>query len=147
MILLPPSLLPRLASIQPPRRLESRLERSLTFMLLHSRPPGHHAAPSLCGGYCYLNNVAIAAKWYQQQAAPSPESTAEGKPRVAILDIDYHHGNGEVLIYSLHQPRPSSDSLYTCRHVQGLLLGPEYLLRLASRKPRLSLSVHKKISL
>lgn len=70
----------------------------LPSVFLHSRPPGHHAAPSLCGGYCYLNNVAIAAKWYQQQTSPSPESTIEGKPKVAILDIDYHHGNGETLI-------------------------------------------------
>jgi len=52
------------------------------------RPPGHHAGADYCGGYCYLNNAAIAA-----QAA-----CAAGR-RVAILDIDYHHGNGTQDIF------------------------------------------------
>jgi len=63
------------------------------------RPPGHHAGKSNCGGYCYLNNAAIAANWL----------SAHGK--VAILDIDYHAGNGtqdifyergDVLTISIH---------------------------------------------
>ncbi|MBA2701733.1 MAG: histone deacetylase family protein [Chloroflexi bacterium] len=53
------------------------------------RPPGHHAARSMYGGYCYFNNAAIAA-----QAVV--EATAE---RVAILDLDYHHGNGSQQIF------------------------------------------------
>ena len=53
-------------------------------MFENRRPPGHHAQQSLCGGYCYFNNVAIAAKYLQQG----------GAHRVAILDVDYHHGNG-----------------------------------------------------
>ena len=65
------------------------------------RPPGHHASARLYGGYCYLNNAAIAARRLQGNAAD----------RVAILDIDYHHGNGTqevfwrdptVLFCSLH---------------------------------------------
>ncbi|MDK4198488.1 histone deacetylase family protein [Pseudomonas sp. HR1] len=65
------------------------------------RPPGHHAAADVMGGYCYLNNAAIAA-----QAALDG-----GARRVAILDVDYHHGNGtqdifyardDVLFLSLH---------------------------------------------
>ncbi len=52
------------------------------------RPPGHHAAADLYGGYCYLNNAAIATRYLQ----------AEGG-RVAILDLDYHHGNGTQLIF------------------------------------------------
>lgn len=52
------------------------------------RPPGHHAGADYLGGYCYLNNAAIAA-----QAA-----VAAGR-RVAILDIDYHHGNGTQDIF------------------------------------------------
>jgi len=64
------------------------------------RPPGHHAAADLFGGFCYLNNAAIAANWLVQQGQ-----------RVAILDIDYHHGNGtqeifygrsDVLFVSIH---------------------------------------------
>ena len=52
------------------------------------RPPGHHAGADYLGGYCYLNNAAIAA-----QAA-----LAAGR-RVAVLDIDYHHGNGTQDIF------------------------------------------------
>ncbi len=52
------------------------------------RPPGHHAAMDLYGGYCYLNNAAIAARSLQMSEA-----------RVAILDIDYHHGNGTQIIF------------------------------------------------
>jgi acetoin utilization deacetylase AcuC-like enzyme len=65
-----------------------------------ARPPGHHAAADSFAGYCYLNNAAIAAHAW----------TARGA-RVAILDVDYHHGNGtqqifydrdDVLFVSLH---------------------------------------------
>ena len=65
------------------------------------RPPGHHAGRDFFGGYCYLNNAAIAAQYFRDQ----------GAARVAILDIDYHHGNGtqeifydrdDVLLASLH---------------------------------------------
>jgi acetoin utilization deacetylase AcuC-like enzyme len=63
------------------------------------RPPGHHAGRDFFGGYCYLNNAALAAV----------RLTSRG--RVAILDIDYHHGNGtqeifydspQVLFASIH---------------------------------------------
>lgn len=53
------------------------------------RPPGHHAGADYAGGYCHLNTAAIAA-----QAARDA-----GIPRVAILDIDYHHGNGTQDIF------------------------------------------------
>jgi len=52
------------------------------------RPPGHHAGPDFFGGYCYLNNAAIAAQVLR-----------ENGERVAILDIDYHHGNGTQAIF------------------------------------------------
>ncbi|MCC7359473.1 MAG: histone deacetylase family protein [Anaerolineales bacterium] len=52
------------------------------------RPPGHHAAQAMFGGYCYLNNAAIAARWLQAQGS-----------RVAVLDVDYHHGNGTQAIF------------------------------------------------
>jgi acetoin utilization deacetylase AcuC-like enzyme len=64
------------------------------------RPPGHHAFAELAGGFCYLNNSAIAAQ----------HLTNAGR-RVAILDVDLHHGNGtqgvfyaraDVLTISLH---------------------------------------------
>src|SRR6266508_503009 len=68
-----------------------------TFALC--RPPGHHAGRANCGGYCYLNNAAIAANWVST------------KGKVAVLDVDYHAGNGtqdifydraDVLTISIH---------------------------------------------
>lgn len=53
-----------------------------------TRPPGHHAAGELYGGYCYLNNAAIAAQCLADQGR-----------RVAILDVDMHHGNGTQAIF------------------------------------------------
>lgn len=64
------------------------------------RPPGHHAYADKAGGFCFLNNTAIAAQWLRRTCA-----------RVAILDVDVHHGNGtqdifwrrsDVLHVSLH---------------------------------------------
>lgn len=65
------------------------------------RPPGHHAARDLYGGYCFLNNAAVAAQFLRDA----------GAARLAILDVDFHHGNGtqdifyeraDVLFVSLH---------------------------------------------
>jgi acetoin utilization deacetylase AcuC-like enzyme len=53
------------------------------------RPPGHHAAADFFGGYCFLNNAAIAAQAFIEA----------GSKRVAILDVDYHHGNGTQAIF------------------------------------------------
>ena len=51
------------------------------------RPPGHHAEHRVFGGFCYLNNAAIAAHYLSARGT------------VAILDIDYHHGNGQQDIF------------------------------------------------
>ena len=65
------------------------------------RPPGHHAGRDYFGGYCFLNNAAIAAQYFRDR----------GAERVAMLDIDYHHGNGtqdifydrgDILTVSIH---------------------------------------------
>jgi acetoin utilization deacetylase AcuC-like enzyme len=67
------------------------------------RPPGHHATSERAMGFCLFNNVSIAAEWALTQG---------GCQRVAILDVDVHHGNGtqeifyrrpDVLYYSTHQ--------------------------------------------
>ncbi len=56
------------------------------------RPPGHHAMPGHGMGFCLLNNIAIAARYAQQQ---------HGIQRVLIVDYDVHHGNGtEAMFYS-----------------------------------------------
>jgi acetoin utilization deacetylase AcuC-like enzyme len=52
-----------------------------------ARPPGHHAASALFGGYCYLNNAAIAAQYLSQYG------------KILLIDFDYHHGNGTQSIF------------------------------------------------
>ena len=78
------------------------------------RPPGHHAGRDLHGGYCYLNNAAIAAEYLAARSwqlgtsgprleaeilvqTPSPQFLTPR--RIAILDIDFHHGNGTQQIF------------------------------------------------
>ena len=54
-----------------------------------TRPPGHHAGPDFLGGYCFINNAAVAAQAFRDG----------GAQRVAVLDVDYHHGNGTQAIF------------------------------------------------
>ncbi len=86
-----------------------------------ARPPGHHAHAGLYGGYCYLNNAAIAAE----------ALIASGAERVALLDIDYHHGNGtqsifydraDVLFLSLHAD-PMQEFPYFLGHADEMGAG------------------------
>jgi acetoin utilization deacetylase AcuC-like enzyme len=53
------------------------------------RPPGHHASADVYGGYCFFNNAAIAAQSLRDRGAAT----------VAVLDVDYHHGNGTQAIF------------------------------------------------
>lgn len=78
-----------------------------------SRPPGHHASSDVMGGYCYVNNAAVAAQAFLD----------DGMKRVAIIDVDYHHGNGtqaifydraDVFFASIH-----ADPLYDYPHFSG----------------------------
>jgi acetoin utilization deacetylase AcuC-like enzyme len=64
------------------------------------RPPGHHAATAVYGGYCFFNNAAVVA----QQAVASGA-------KVAVLDVDYHHGNGTQQIFYARD-----DVLYASLH-------------------------------
>jgi acetoin utilization deacetylase AcuC-like enzyme len=66
---------------------EAALAEGAAFALC--RPPGHHAGADYCGGYCHLNTAAIAAQAMRDA----------GAGRVAVLDIDYHHGNGTQDIF------------------------------------------------
>jgi acetoin utilization deacetylase AcuC-like enzyme len=76
------------------------------------RPPGHHAGRGLIGGYCFFNNAAIGAQ----------SMVDRGAQRVAILDVDFHHGNGtqqifweraDVLYVSLHGDPAASYPYYS----------------------------------
>ncbi|MCK5022595.1 MAG: histone deacetylase [Candidatus Aenigmarchaeota archaeon] len=79
--------------------MKTSLKEEKAFSLM--RPPGHHATRTKFGGFCYFNNIAIAVT-----------KALEKVDRVAILDIDVHHGNGtqdiflgrqDVLFASIHQ--------------------------------------------
>ena len=61
--------------------------RGERFSYALCRPPGHHAEPSRMGGYCYFNNAGIAAHYLSRRG------------KVAILDVDVHHGNGTQAIF------------------------------------------------
>ncbi len=77
------------------------------------RPPGHHAGSTFMGGYCFINNAAAAAQRLIER----------GATRVAILDVDYHHGNGtqeifynraDVLVANIH-----ADPMFEYPHYIG----------------------------
>lgn len=82
------------------------------------RPPGHHSGRDYYGGYCYLNNAAIVARAAQTR----------GMGPVAVLDVDYHHGNGtqdifyadaDVFFASIHAD-PRSDYPYFWGHADEI---------------------------
>lgn len=75
---------------------------SLVFALC--RPPGHHACHSLAGGYCYINNVAVVTEYLLSRLPPTPEGSIP-TPRIAIFDLDFHHGNGtQAVFFSRRSP-------------------------------------------
>jgi acetoin utilization deacetylase AcuC-like enzyme len=76
-----------------------------------ARPPGHHASADVFGGYCYLNNVAIAAQFLRDAGL-----------RPAILDVDYHHGNGTQAIFYRR-----SDVLFISIHADPSFAYPHFL--------------------
>ncbi|MEM7499784.1 MAG: histone deacetylase family protein, partial [Pseudomonadota bacterium] len=76
------------------------------------RPPGHHAAQDMYGGYCFLNNAALAAQSLRDA----------GVPRVAILDVDFHHGNGTQAIFY-----DRADIFFLSLHGDPLEAFPHYL--------------------
>lgn len=86
------------AAVEAARRA---IEGERAFALV--RPPGHHATPERAMGFCFVNNVAVAAAWALAEG---------GARRVAIVDHDVHHGNGtqdafwargDVLYVSIHE--------------------------------------------
>ena len=87
-----------------------------------TRPPGHHAGPDFMGGYCFINHAAVAAQALR----------AGGAARVAVLDVDYHHGNGtqaifydraDVLFVSIHGD-PRTEYPFYLGHADETGTGP-----------------------
>ncbi|MDJ0777347.1 MAG: histone deacetylase family protein [Gammaproteobacteria bacterium] len=89
------------ASVDVALTAQSAVADSSSSAFALCRPPGHHAAGDMFGGYCFINNAAVATQAFLDQ----------GAARVALLDVDFHHGNGsqaifydrdDVLFLSLH---------------------------------------------
>jgi acetoin utilization deacetylase AcuC-like enzyme len=78
-------------------------DRTIAF----PRPPGHHAGADYGCGFCYFNNVAIVADYYARKGE-----------RIAIVDIDVHHGNGTSDIFTERK-----DVLYMSTHQWGIFPG------------------------
>ena len=74
------------------------------------RPPGHHATQDIAGGYCFFNNAAVATQYIKDK-----------NKKVAILDIDFHHGNGTQSIFY-----DQSNPLYVSLHGDPLMEYPYY---------------------
>lgn len=77
-----------------------------------TRPPGHHAGHDFFGGYCFINNAAVAAQCLRDG----------GMRKVAVLDIDYHHGNGTQAIFY-----ERADVFFASVHGDPLTEYPYYL--------------------
>lgn len=85
------------------RAVDKMMEGLIDNAFCAVRPPGHHAGYDRAMGFCYFNNIAIAARYLQQQW---------GIKRVGVIDFDVHHGNGtqqifeeddSVFYYSIHE--------------------------------------------
>lgn len=112
----------------------ARLHNGASSAFSLCRPPGHHAAFDMYGGYCFLNNAAISAQ----------ACLDHGATRVAILDVDFHHGNGtqdifyerdDVLFASLHgEPDDSFPYYWGYAHETGQGRGEGFNLNLPLSK-------------
>ncbi len=100
------------ASVDVALSAQSRVAAGARAVFALCRPPGHHAARDLYGGYCFLNNAAIAAQAFLDG----------GASRVAILDVDFHHGNGTQEIFYAR-----ADVLYASLHGDPRHAFPHFL--------------------
>lgn len=75
------------------------LRRDASYAYVLTRPPGHHAGPDFFGSYCYINHAALAAARLMAMGL------------IAIVDIDYHHGNGTQAVF-WDEPRVLYASLH-----------------------------------
>ena len=85
----------------------ARLQSGERMVYTLCRPPGHHAGIDFFGGFCFFNNAALAADALAHKAT------------VAILDLDYHHGNGTQQIFY-----ERNDVLYVSTHADPAVAYP-----------------------
>jgi acetoin utilization deacetylase AcuC-like enzyme len=79
------------------RGAETLAEKPEHTVFVLTRPPGHHCSKDLMGGYCYMNNVAIAVETLIEKT--------NSEDQVTILDLDFHHGNGtQDIFYKRRNP-------------------------------------------
>ena len=89
--------------------VDAVMEGQVSTAFAAVRPPGHHAAPAIPGGFCLFNNVAVAARHAQAKY---------GIERVAILDFDVHHGQGTQAVVE-----PDANLFYGSTHQYPLYPG------------------------
>jgi acetoin utilization deacetylase AcuC-like enzyme len=89
--------------------VEAVMEGKVQTAFAAVRPPGHHAAPSISGGFCLFNNIAIGARHAQAKY---------GVQRVAMLDFDVHHGQGTQAVVE-----PDANLFYASTHQYPLYPG------------------------
>jgi len=109
---------------------EAVADGSLRAALALVRPPGHHAGRSTYRGFCYFNNVAVAARAAQRRLAADMVAVSKDakpiglpnqpKPKVAIVDWDVHHGDGTQEIFE-----EDETVLYISLHRHGQVFGNE----------------------
>ncbi len=100
------------ASVNVALTAQARVESSGSAAFALCRPPGHHASRDQYGGYCFINNAAVSAQAFLDS----------GADRVAILDVDFHHGNGTQSIFYAR-----NDVLFTSIHGDPRAAFPHFL--------------------
>jgi len=73
----------------------------VSSILALCRPPGHHCTTKMAGGYCYVNNTVVAVEGIRRHKRSI--MATPGQPKIAILDLDFHHGNGTQDVF-YHDP-------------------------------------------
>lgn len=97
------------SSVSPsPSRLRAWQQSKTTKAFCATRPPGHHAEPDTAMGFCFFNNIFIAARHAQ---------LAHGVKKIAIVDFDVHHGNGTQTMTLAHNAKnPDTPIFYLSTH-------------------------------
>lgn len=95
--------------------IDSIVNNGVQSVFCATRPPGHHAEPNTTMGFCFFNNIFIAARYAQEQY---------GVKKIAIVDFDVHHGNGtETMTIKHNQQDNERPIFYISTHASPLFPG------------------------